>query len=517
MLENQKVPVVFISYSWDDEAHKEWVLQLAYRLLSNGIDVLLDRFMLHSGTNFTSIIEEGLTKADKVIIVASPNYKTKAEFNKGGVGHEYSIIHAELYNHEGHTSRFIPVLRRGIVSESIPKYLGQILHVDFTDDSQFEKKYIELCRGILGLADISKPAIGSMPDWVRENSTLYGAGGIRNMRNSEVADAIEKPTLGILYPPAGDHIPNEEEKQKSIVSETPINPRILSHAGSLDSTSWLVNGLNHINRALRGNKRLIAVSLFIFVFIFLAFELVNKPIAPLVSVPTFKPEVDNPSIRLEADLKFDRNNFDVAASKYLRYVHFLNSTEQRHLGHLYFEGLGLKKNVDSAIIWFENAANNGNDTGMYELGSLYEQSDSAHQDFIKALKWYRNAADKGNICAMRSIGYLFSSGRGVKKDYKQAKDWFQKAATNGDAEAMSSIAVLFDQGGFGLEQNYEQAFVWFRKATENGDPYAAYSLGLYYKDGLGGVIPDSNEAKKWFRVAVARGYGKASQELGKMQ
>jgi len=35
---------VFISYSWDSEAHKEWVLNLANNLIKNGIGVLLDQY-----------------------------------------------------------------------------------------------------------------------------------------------------------------------------------------------------------------------------------------------------------------------------------------------------------------------------------------------------------------------------------------------------------------------------------------------------------------------------------------
>ena len=38
------VPKAFISYSWDDDAHKEWVRQLATRLRADGVDVTLDRW-----------------------------------------------------------------------------------------------------------------------------------------------------------------------------------------------------------------------------------------------------------------------------------------------------------------------------------------------------------------------------------------------------------------------------------------------------------------------------------------
>lgn len=44
-----KNPKVFISYSWDNKEHKEWVYNLAVNLRSHGIDVILDQFDLRIG------------------------------------------------------------------------------------------------------------------------------------------------------------------------------------------------------------------------------------------------------------------------------------------------------------------------------------------------------------------------------------------------------------------------------------------------------------------------------------
>ena len=46
-------PKVFISYSWDtengDDEHKKWVRDLATKLRSHGVDVILDQFDLRLG------------------------------------------------------------------------------------------------------------------------------------------------------------------------------------------------------------------------------------------------------------------------------------------------------------------------------------------------------------------------------------------------------------------------------------------------------------------------------------
>jgi hypothetical protein len=35
-------PKAFISYSWDDDAHKEWFKELATKLRADGVDARLD-------------------------------------------------------------------------------------------------------------------------------------------------------------------------------------------------------------------------------------------------------------------------------------------------------------------------------------------------------------------------------------------------------------------------------------------------------------------------------------------
>jgi hypothetical protein len=45
----QQAPRVFMFYSHDDQAHKDWVLGLATRLVANGVDVLLDQWDMRLG------------------------------------------------------------------------------------------------------------------------------------------------------------------------------------------------------------------------------------------------------------------------------------------------------------------------------------------------------------------------------------------------------------------------------------------------------------------------------------
>lgn len=159
-----KTPIVFISYCWDSESHKDWVLNLANSLINNGIDVILDQYDLSLGKEMTHFMEKALT-ADKILIVMTPNYKLKADERSGGVGYEYSMITQEYYEKEPDKLRIFPILRGDDPLTSCPVYMkGRIFH-DMRKDDVFDAKLFELIRAILNKPTVIKPAMGKLPDF----------------------------------------------------------------------------------------------------------------------------------------------------------------------------------------------------------------------------------------------------------------------------------------------------------------------------------------------------------------
>ena len=58
-------PVVFVSYSWDSDEHKQWVKKLADTLrVRFGINVLLDQYN-RGGYNLVDFMMEGIRRADR--------------------------------------------------------------------------------------------------------------------------------------------------------------------------------------------------------------------------------------------------------------------------------------------------------------------------------------------------------------------------------------------------------------------------------------------------------------------
>ena len=110
---------VFISYSHDSEAHREWVLALSERLREDGIETILDRYV--NGTpaeGWPRWMLNGLDQADRVLLVCTPTYYRRFRGHEvpgrgRGVDWEGAVITQEIYDARSVTTRFIPFSGRG--------------------------------------------------------------------------------------------------------------------------------------------------------------------------------------------------------------------------------------------------------------------------------------------------------------------------------------------------------------------------------------------------------------------
>lgn len=149
-VEQREVGRVFISYAWEDPEHKEWVLRLADRLVRSGISVILDEYDVQLGDNLHVFMEQAVERASKVLVILTPTYKEKATRRKGGVGFEFSMITSEIFETLASNKKFLPVLRRGSHSESIPKVLLPYAYCDMSDDATYESRFSQLFSAIIG-------------------------------------------------------------------------------------------------------------------------------------------------------------------------------------------------------------------------------------------------------------------------------------------------------------------------------------------------------------------------------
>jgi hypothetical protein len=150
------VPKIFISYSHDSSEHKKWVLYLASQLRMNGVDVILDQWDLRPGDDLARFAEEGVRDSDRVLIICSEKYVSKANLSLGGVGYEKMILNSELVKSIG-TNKFLPIIRNNTSEKVIPTFLGPRIYIDFEPDELFSEKLESLLAELHNTAVIKPP------------------------------------------------------------------------------------------------------------------------------------------------------------------------------------------------------------------------------------------------------------------------------------------------------------------------------------------------------------------------
>ena len=164
-----KNPRVFISYSWENEKHREWVKALADRLLENGVNAHIDQYDLDLGDRLPQFMEQEISDSDFVLIVCTKTYRDKANNRKSGVGYEGHIISAELLSGRNE-KKFIPIIKEGQASEVLPTFLAGKLGIDLSNVDNSEEHFNDLLTTIFGVK--KKPKIGEIPRQLKKSPLL---------------------------------------------------------------------------------------------------------------------------------------------------------------------------------------------------------------------------------------------------------------------------------------------------------------------------------------------------------
>lgn len=156
--ENKKA---FISYAWDNEEHKNWVLKLATDLRNHGVDVIFDQWDIRLGNDLQFFMEQGLTDSSFVLCICSDKYVEKANGGIGGAGYEKRIIASEIM--KNNDKRYIiPIIKGNSGAEKVPTFLSGLKYVDFDNRNYFDC-YQELLERIYDEDIKKKPPLGCNP------------------------------------------------------------------------------------------------------------------------------------------------------------------------------------------------------------------------------------------------------------------------------------------------------------------------------------------------------------------
>lgn len=215
-------PRVFISYSWTNDEHTEWVGELGERLMADGVDVVLDQWSLEHGHDVHAFMERMVSDPSikRVIIISDALYAAKADGRKGGVGTETQIISKEVYDSVDQT-KFVPILRERD-SEGcacLPIYLKNRWHIDFSNPDTEAQSYDDLLRNIFERPVRRKPAMGKPPSHIFDEDSTVVTSAQKAKRFRELVVSGKGSASAAFEDFADEFLSNLEELRMTYTSE----------------------------------------------------------------------------------------------------------------------------------------------------------------------------------------------------------------------------------------------------------------------------------------------------------
>lgn len=130
----------FLSYASTDVA---FAGKLRDALIEKGFTVWHDRGEIQPGQNFVIRLEEGLERSQTLVVVISPR-AVKSSWVKREYTHALALP-------QGQIPTIIPIILRMRKINILPSLLAALEHVDFQDESAFDKNVDRLVSGLVPL------------------------------------------------------------------------------------------------------------------------------------------------------------------------------------------------------------------------------------------------------------------------------------------------------------------------------------------------------------------------------
>ncbi len=191
------------------------------------------------------------------------------------------------------------------------------------------------------------------------------------------------------------------------------------------------------------------------------------------------------------------------------------------LAQFYLYGVGITKDVETAIELLNKAVAMGSADAAWKLGLIYYNNDhGVPVNKHKAVEFFEKGAQGGNVDCCGVLADCYMRGDGVLEDPAKAFHYAMIAAKAGNSTGMISAAICYDDGiGTGPDPlaachwykeylNYEPEddFVMLRIALCLADPYERY--------GVNATDEMLNEAFYYTSKAVEKGNVEAHLIIG---
>ena len=196
---------VFISYSHDSEPHKQFILEFANRLRSEGLDCHIDRYINgFPPEGWQRWMEKQIEEADFVLIICTANYlkRYRGEEREGGKGVTFEgvVIANTLYQHYYQNTKFIPILPEHSSIEHVPLPLRD--YSTYTLPADYDSLY----RVLTGQAEYLVPPLGSIRQLSATQTPSINSGELPTVEGELFGRSSELALLDKAFSDADTHI-----------------------------------------------------------------------------------------------------------------------------------------------------------------------------------------------------------------------------------------------------------------------------------------------------------------------
>ena len=189
---------------------------------------------------------------------------------------------------------------------------------------------------------------------------------------------------------------------------------------------------------------------------------------------------------------------------------------------------GYKRDMVTALFWYNKSAMGGNANALFNLGACYEEGEGVAQSLSEAYAYYTLAQSHGRRDGIRealervearlSFGekirakarskelYYVINPAAKEADIKRQKDDDERKAAQARLDAQNKEIAIKERARL-LDET--------KALADRGDPEAEFMIGCYYATGQEPRFPrDDQESVAWFLKAAMQGHATAQYRLG---
>lgn len=151
-----------------------------------------------------------------------------------------------------------------------------------------------------------------------------------------------------------------------------------------------------------------------------------------------------------AEMYFNQRKYSKSIVTYAELVQYNYLPAFYRVGCSYLHGLGLKQDLEQALVFFKNAAEKNHPESQYEYAMMIKDGKGCEASADAAVYWLEKSAAQECPEALEELGRCYLNGVGTPIDSIAAKEMFRKAALHGKRGALYHYAM------FMLEEKVER-------------------------------------------------------------